>query len=293
MEAAGAGDTVRVEAGRYRENLVITKSLILQGVGRDQVTLEPADPLVPLLLIHDAQVVVSGFTLQGGAGGRQRGDFVGVRAIQIKGTSQAQILYNRIIGPTDGKGIDVTGAAQVRIAGNEIRDSSFGIIVGQESGVFLPEGVGQALILDNDIFGHSMLGILGSDLVARGNRIHNNDIGLDVRQAYLWKNRIFANKQTGVQASNYAVELVENEIFENEDGVMLFRGYMYGLNNDVYDNRRWGFTLWSDVCGFEYGVLKPTEVLVEGVGNIVSRNGSGAVCPATSPPWPQGFYVEK
>lgn len=290
IDAASSGSTVHVKPGNYQENLTINKkNLTLEGLDRDQVILEPEDPLMPLITIDDAQVVIRSLTLQAGSGGKQKNDDVGVRAIYIKGTSQAKIMGNRIVGPRNGTSIEVLGPAQARIEENQIQSASFGIIVGQGTDS-LPQaqGVGQALILNNDIFGHSANGILGSNLLAQGNLIHDNMIGLSVQQTTLWKNKIFANNKTGVEVTGHSVELVSNEVSQNEDGIMLFMGYLIASENKVHNNRRWGFALWNKDCGYEYGVRDPSEVLVDGVSNELTGNMNGSLCPA-SKPWPRNF----
>jgi len=291
INAAGFGDTIRVLAGTYRENLVIMKTLVLEGAGKDQVTLEPADVSSPLIMIQDTQIVVKHFTLQGGPGSSTK---VGRRTIQIRGFSQAQILDNRIIGPREGASVEVLGPAQAIIEANEILASSFGVIIGQEIDTHPSLGAspGQALLIKNNIYGHSVHGIMGSNFFAQENLIHDNgEDGLSIDRSKLWNNKIYMNKKVGIRSYG-SVDIIENEIFQNEDGVMLFGGYMYGLNNHVHDNHRWGFALWNEGCGYEYGVRRISEVLVEGVANRITENGKGSVCPSTSP-WPVSFWVAR
>ena len=69
IDAASVGDVIRVAAGTYDEQLVLTKDLMLQGVGN--VILEPslwasdAINIYSIVKIDGADVEIDGFTMQG------------------------------------------------------------------------------------------------------------------------------------------------------------------------------------------------------------------------------------
>jgi pectin methylesterase-like acyl-CoA thioesterase len=80
IDAASAGDTIEVRAGTYLENLTIRdkQDLILQGAGRDQVTLDGSlraaerDIIPGILILNSKNITVRGFKIinTGGAPGQ-------------------------------------------------------------------------------------------------------------------------------------------------------------------------------------------------------------------------------
>lgn len=68
INAALPESILRIEAGTYRETLTVTKSLILIGVGADQVTIQAAERGKPVLFIESStsiEVRVEGLTIKG------------------------------------------------------------------------------------------------------------------------------------------------------------------------------------------------------------------------------------
>jgi OOP family OmpA-OmpF porin len=69
LNAAEPGDVILIAGGDYTENLLITKSVTLQGAGRDFVRIV-GDGTVPTVVISKAQnVVISGVTITNGRTG--------------------------------------------------------------------------------------------------------------------------------------------------------------------------------------------------------------------------------
>jgi parallel beta-helix repeat protein len=74
LNAAEPGDVILIAGGDYPENLLITKSVTLQGAGRDFVRIV-GDGTVPTVVISKAQnVVISGVTITNGRTGIEMAD---------------------------------------------------------------------------------------------------------------------------------------------------------------------------------------------------------------------------
>ncbi len=74
LNAAEPGDVILIAGGDYTENLLITKSVTLQGDGRDFVSII-GDGVVPTVVISKAQnVVISGVTVTNGRNGIEMAD---------------------------------------------------------------------------------------------------------------------------------------------------------------------------------------------------------------------------
>ena len=136
IDAASPGDTINVAAGIYEEQLIIDKSIILQGEDRETTIIEyPAVPVSDqyLVLVKADDVTITEFKLLGhfAAGNRavyivhsQRTGlivenneiqgFIGVFGNLINGQ-----IRNNIIG-TNRKGIYVPGGSNLLIEGNTI-----------------------------------------------------------------------------------------------------------------------------------------------------------------------------
>jgi parallel beta-helix repeat protein len=66
VDAASTGDTIIVRDGTYVENVVVTKSLVIQSQnGRATTIVQAADPAVEVFYILASNVVIDGFTAQG------------------------------------------------------------------------------------------------------------------------------------------------------------------------------------------------------------------------------------
>jgi nitrous oxidase accessory protein len=74
LNAAEPGDVILIAGGDYPENLLITKSVTLQGAGRDFVSIV-GDGTVPTVVISKAKnVVISGVTITNGRTGIEMAD---------------------------------------------------------------------------------------------------------------------------------------------------------------------------------------------------------------------------
>jgi hypothetical protein len=290
IEAAPSGSTVRVLAGFYQENLVISKDLRLVGEGADQVTLKglPEQETrrgrqlrVPLIRIEEGatNVLIDGFTLLGdkelySSGIEIRnGSAATIRSNVIQDFSRNGILLDDafnspptralILGNTirnSDTGIDVYGGQAV-IEGNQLEDNKTGIFVEGASCCEFSATVSLVFISSNTIRG----GLEGVELSS------------GFAQASLIRNRISGTRFSGVTLGN--VPLHHVILFENE----------------IVDNQGWGMALQSaflclDLSISYSGRVSTVFTVVEGGANEIRGNQAGDLCPAD---WPLPLAFKK
>jgi hypothetical protein len=148
IDAASAGDTIEVRAGTYLENLTIRdkQDLILQGAGRDQVTLDGSlraaerDIIPGILILNSRNITVRGFKI---INSRRGLDAINSTLLLLEANafennlrqgmaisdSEAQLVSNIVKGTQPdrdgafGHGIDIFGSQAV-LQDNTIIDSA-------------------------------------------------------------------------------------------------------------------------------------------------------------------------
>jgi hypothetical protein len=148
IDAASAGDTIEVRAGTYLENLTIRdkQDLILQGAGRDQVTLDGSlraaerDIIPGILILNSKNITVRGFKIINSRRGLQaiNSTLLLLEANAFENNlrqgiaindSEAQLVSNIVKGTqpdrggAHGQGIDIFGSQAV-LQDNTIIDSA-------------------------------------------------------------------------------------------------------------------------------------------------------------------------
>lgn len=254
INAAKEGDIIKVEAGAYRENLVISKKLTIQGVSPDEVMLEPLNTDEPTVVIQKTEgVIITGLTL------------FDMKAVGLLvRSSHVKVLSNKII--TDQVGIKAFGfnLEEVTIQGNHFNRLQRGgvgiMLLGQIRGM-----IHENQIL-NQAAGIVLGGFVQSDI--RGNQIFKNWDGIVVGafgEATLIGNQVIRNRNDGIRlADKVMATLLENRISLND-------GY--------------GVSLWQQPC---YDTAARFDGVVQGLGNEISGNRKGDLCPPDFP-WPPGF----
>jgi len=149
IDAASAGDTILVGAGTYTEQLVISKSLTLQGTGKDVTLLQAPATLTPTAwthrgaafnalievngaAAHGITVTINGFTIDGLNKSSASPRYTGVVYHNADGTfSDNKITNFGNTPPTgaDGWGIFVVEGSNVTISGNTIDNWGKGGVV--------------------------------------------------------------------------------------------------------------------------------------------------------------------
>lgn len=275
IEGASPGETIRIEPGTYKENLVITKNLTLQGADRERTVIKGARKGEPVILIEDRPaaaegesiiVRIEGLTITAG----QPYSYcrywpVCADGILVRGRARVTII-NNIIPDNGWEGIAVWDRAQVTIEGNRFsanRRCHIGLW-----------GSAQATIQENQLLKHGDDGIELWDLsqaTIQGNRILGNLYGLKLRdfaqatidgnsigdsewnglelrdsaQAVISDNQISGNGRDGLQLRDSSqASIVHNKISANgEDGVVVWRGAQVSLANNTITGNRDGVLL--------------------------------------------------
>lgn len=189
------GQPIIVGPGTYHENLQITKSMTLRGVGRDQVTIIPEDPSRVTIFVRDATATIAGVTVADGGFG-----------IWTEGSAHVELKDSALSGNSRA-GIGVTHSAQVVIENNLISGNGFGIFANDSAYMEVIENCIQ----------------------------RNNDSGvvlLDAARATIRNNIIMNNGRYGVEASAYQVDVCGgNTVSNNDEGNYLDEDLRHKCSN--------------------------------------------------------------
>jgi len=233
IDAATSGDTVVVSDGNYMENLVLSKSLTLQGAQAEveacervasESVITGAGTLVELRT-GSAGTVIDGFTFSGGTR-------------QIESTSgpinNLQILNNRFV--------EFTGS------GVFLNDNGVDITASQNSFDGTNQGGGGIFHLDQDNFDGFNL---TDNCISNGTTGFfvdgNRNVGSSANRSPLISGNTFEQNVTGVNIGRKAIE--DGDIYGNVFRDNDFDGLQGGpkntmiSENDFSSNGRWGLAL--------------------------------------------------
>jgi len=154
IDAASAGDTIEVRAGTYLENLTIRdkQDLILQGAGRDQVTLDGSlkaaerDIIPGILILNSKNITIRGFKIINSRRGLQaiNSTLLLLEANAFENNlrqgiaindSEAQLVSNIVKGTqpdrggAHGQGIDIFGSQAVLQGNTSVDNADCGLRV--------------------------------------------------------------------------------------------------------------------------------------------------------------------
>ena len=262
---------IRIAPGLYRENLVILKSVFLQGEDPDRTVVQgqlSATPSPFALFIAGSfgiGVGTTGLTIQGGA--------------QIIGIVGGMIYDNRFLPHPDTglSGMLVSGQLnlwifQNRFVGGNPFNRGFSAV--DLSFGFFSEGIlgrRDSLILEENTF----TGVSSRPRASAGPAIAI----AGARFVRLEKNRIFANEDVGLEFNDVQVgKIVDNVIEENLQGIDASGSALVLRNNWVHRNRGDGVILREGSYSFE--------------GNVLSGNGeAGLVLASLGPDIPR-WWIE-
>jgi len=229
IEAAQPEETITVGPGTCQENLVITKSLKLQGAGREK-TILLGDGRAPVIAVcprkttgesacpQPVEVTIEGFTIRNG-----------LHALQALANAKVTVRESDLLESVQ-QGVDAAFGADVTLVNNRLSRND-------EEG-FVLEG-GRAELQGNTISDNGDEGVLIKNLRTHnkfipaeaqlaGNTIDSNEgFGVFVTQSASVKiqgSRISRSGSNGLEADEQAnVKVVDTEIQENaEHGVRLF-----------------------------------------------------------------------
>lgn len=300
IDAAAEGATIRISEGVYAENLVITKSLRLVGVGQEKVTLRAVKAEEATLSIgadEPFQVFIEGLTI--GEPLLPTDPFrTFSHGVSISG--HAQVFLRRLTVSGHGGGVTILGtplsSPQIVIQGATISYNTCGIWASSHA------FIDQVTIMNN------IFGICGNDFTIKESNIVNNQIAgvqiflpsaLKVLTPFLKQSRVW---------------LMGNLISGNGNGVLLYvmpseplpplpllpglpqpryveiKDLAMIMGNRIADNKMYGVAFATRQCvGEELGQeFDPEQIMVTGGANEMHGNGEGDLCPADYP-WPEDF----
>lgn len=254
---AHAGDTVRIEAGTYKENLLIDKPLTLQGVGHpvisgqgkgDTIRVHALDVSLKDLIVRDSGSDLTaqnaGIYVLPGSHRFQLADCTLVAnlfGVWLERSDDARLLRNTITGRRDlqsaqrGNGIQVYDTAGVQVIGNQISSTRDGIYVDVSR---------QALFRENRIH-HVRYGthyMNTNHSTWEDNEVYLSRAGLalmEVRNLVVRRNLAWGNTDHGIMLRTIQDSLIENNIVVGNDRGFFIYDAEYNIVRDnlVLNNR--------------------------------------------------------
>jgi F-box protein 11 len=245
IAAAGPGDIVVVRPGTYTEQLVLTQSIDVVGVGgigavvvrfEEQPTVEVSTPVA---------CRISNLKIEHGNGISRTTEDRMSSAIRVTGGATLAVEDCSISSSTGHclvvKGADSYGCVMHNLIANA---KGVGALLCEHS---------RGILEDNEIVGNGRAGVAslsGADPVVRQNRIHSGlDSGVlvsEMGRGCIEGNDIFCNRRAGIAILNQGAPLVRrNRIHDGHDSGVLVcsNGKGYIEENEIYANRMAGVAI--------------------------------------------------
>ena len=227
LDAASAGDTVRVAAGTYFEHITLKEGVVLEGGWNADYTKRDRSAHVTVIdgvrekgpvVVGADRAVLDGFTIIHGTL-RTTGDEDMGSGVYCKKTSP--VIRNNIIRENEPSGIYCSTSSAV-ITGNRI-------IANVQAGVYAQKG--SSLQITGNIIAENGYSGIGSSkpplsrILVRNNDIHaNKRSGINARaaEAVIHNNLIYGNVRSGIRGVLAPIEVINNTVVANgRSGVVL------------------------------------------------------------------------
>ena len=264
VQAAAAGDTVKVERGYYVDHVVIDKPLRLQGVNRPTISGENHGDVIR---VKSPDVVIDGFIIRDSGGdltaqnagvyvepGSHRtvirnNDFAyTLFGMWLEKANEVEVTNNLITGKRDfasaqrGNGIQLYNCYDAKIIGNNISFVRDGIYV----------DVSFRILFRGNKMHHVRYGthyMNSHDNIWEENDAYSNRGGLalmEVRRQIVRNNRTWDNSDHGIMLRTIQDSVVENNVVAgNQRGFFIYDAeYNILRGNSVIDNVV-GVHLWA------------------------------------------------
>ena len=251
IDAATAGDTIKISRGSYTENIVVNKSLTIRGK-KSKTRIQAANNASPVLTIVADDVELKQFDTRGGSFGVTASNVSGVKlqslrvqnaqadGVFLRNVQNASLIKCRVYG---NGGIGVLFESNNPGAGNAIQkcrvyeNTGYGISLEQSPGT---------LVESSRVYDNGLIGISGGDAVQ----------GLRIRKNRVWGHAWYGI-MLGYESGSHVVE--SNVCSKNGIGIFLAGSAGVARRNVCEKNE----------IGFEIGV---SAWLVE--GNKARKNTS-------------------
>ena len=264
VQAAAAGDTIKVERGYYVDHVVIDKPLRLQGVNRPTIS---GDNQGDVIRVKSPDVVIEGFIIRD-SGGDLTAQNAGIyvepgahRAIirnndfaytlfgmWLEKANEVEVTNNLITGKRDfasaqrGNGIQLYNCYDAKIIGNNISFVRDGIYV----------DVSFRILFRGNKMHHMRYGthyMNSHDNIWEENDAYSNRGGLalmEVRRQIVRNNRTWDNSDHGIMLRTIQDSVVENNIIVgNSKGFFIYDAEYNVLKGNLVMGNRIGVHLWA------------------------------------------------
>jgi nitrous oxidase accessory protein len=264
VQAAAAGDTVKVERGYYVDHVVIDKPLRLQGINRPTIS---GDNQGDVIRVKSPDVVIDGFIIRD-SGDDLTAQNAGVyvepgahRAIirnndfaytlfgmWLEKANEVEVTNNLITGKRDyasaqrGNGIQLYNCYDAKIIGNNISFVRDGIYV----------DVSFRILFRGNKMHHARYGthyMNSHDNIWEDNESYKNRGGLalmEVRRQIVRNNRTWDNSDHGIMLRTIQDSVVENNIIVgNSKGFFIYDAEYNVLKGNLVMGNRIGVHLWA------------------------------------------------
>ncbi|MBA7497276.1 hypothetical protein ES704_00004 [subsurface metagenome] len=241
--AVSPGKSVIVATGTYYEQLIINKSITLQGVSQDNTFISGSGLTGNLITIEADNITITGFTIDGS----------GSTSIGLYFDSYSFVnINNNIIQNNSSYGINYSNSSPT-IENNNIKNNNY-------SGIDV--GTGGAGIIRNNFVVSSKHGIRtygDSCPEINGNNISNNNTGIYCRESatpIISYNTISNNSGYGILIDNILGNLVDPDIGGGEGGSAgknnITGNYIHGVSNKTTHSIMALNNWWGDAAGPKY-----------------------------------------
>ena len=262
INAAQAGDTVQVESGTYDDNLLITKSLTLEGIGRptlngrhkgDVIRVRARDVTIQGFVVRDSGTELgpqnAGIYIEPGSDRALVQDCELVNnlfGIWLERSADSILRRNFITGRRDllsvmrGNGIQVYNTINSQVIDNQVSFVRDGIYVDYSK---------HATFRGNKIH-HVRYGthyMNTNDSVWENNEVYQNRGGLalmEVRNLVVRNNVAWGNEDHGIMLRTIQDSIIENNVVaDNDRGFFIYDAEFNTVRNNLVIRNRTGIHL--------------------------------------------------
>ncbi len=283
IDAASAGDTIKISKGRYTENIVVDKSLTIRGK-KYKTRIQAADDASPVVTVAADNVVLKQFDTRGGSFGvtasnvsnlrlqslrvqNAQADGVFLRNVTNASLNKCRVYDNGGIGiflegNDPGAGSAIQKCRVYDNSGNGISLEQPGTLVESnriynngQTGIYGGDQVRRLRIRKNRVWGHAVYGIMfgyeSGGHVAESNVCSENGIGLFLAgSAGVAKRNICEKNEIGIEIGISAWLVENNKARKNTSDGFVVENDAAGSNdilrkNESTDNGGHGYRLES------------------------------------------------
>ena len=237
INKASTGDTITIPPGTYYENLIINKSITLQGENK-QTTIIDGNNNENVITITAQHVQITGFTIQ------HSGENLFNAGIHIQ--TNYNIINNNIIA-NNSDGIHITSGSNNQITDNTFSDNNY-------TGIGIYSSTNNQ-IKNNNIKNNNYLGIYiwessSNNTISNNVIIQNNDWGIHISQGYennIQNNTITKNNNGGIvlhtPSNNNIIQ--DNTIsFNTNEGIRIYAS-QNTITSNAFSENKIGISLHS------------------------------------------------